>query len=75
MAEFKSLIDKMNKQKEYKEDLIIEEEVVIETDTIPWVNAPRLQGSISVSWESSEIVNLQSQIDSLDSRVDALENP
>lgn len=74
MAEFKSLIDKMNKQKEFKEELEIEK-VQEQIEQIPWVDKPQLQWEISVSWETAAIANLQSQVDSLDSRVTALENP
>ena len=73
MAEFESLVTKMNKQKEFKE-VIEEQEPVLDVEMIPWVDKPRLQQEISVSWNTWEIANLQAQIDSLDARVTALEN-
>lgn len=48
MAEFKSLVDKMNKQKEFKEELEIEE-LQEQVEQIPWVDKPQLQWSISIS--------------------------
>lgn len=68
-------IQKMNKQGEYKESLILEEQEQENNLMIPWVNEPRLQQEISISWDTWETVNLQNQIDSLDARVTALENP
>ncbi len=72
MAEFESMVKSMNKQKEFKEKT--QESNLEELEMIPWVNKPRLQWEISVNWESSQILNLQNQIDSLDNRVTALEN-
>lgn len=76
MAEFESLVDKLNKQKEYKPDIIEEETALIwfTEEWIPWVDKPRLQWEISVDWDNAWILNLQIQIDDLDARVTALEN-
>jgi len=74
MAEFESLVKQMNKQKEFKE-VIEEQEPILEVEMIPWVDKPRLQWNISVDWDNADIVNLQAQIDPLDARITALENP
>jgi len=72
MTWFKSLVDKMNKQKEFKN--WIDEELTQEIELIPWVDKPQLQDTISVRWTVSQaqIDDLQTQIDSLDARVTAL---
>lgn len=77
MAEFESLVKEMNKQKEYKPETLESDNNFVRfwNEWIPWVDKPRLQWEISVDWDNASVSNLQSQIDSLDSRVTALENP
>lgn len=50
-------------------------ETVFTPEIIPWVNNPQLQADISIEGNISWIDNLQDQIDDLDVRVTALENP
>ncbi len=74
MAEFEKMVKSMNKVKEFKE-VVEEQEPVSMVEMIPWVDKPRLIWNISVDWDNADIANLQAQIDSLDARVTALENP
>lgn len=47
MAEFKNMVNKMNKQWEFKQDLWIDERE-IEIKDITWINIPQLKQEIAI---------------------------
>lgn len=70
------VIKEVKPEKEFKAPYLKDyREPTFEFDEIPWVNEEQLIWDISVNWDNSTTTDLQNQINSLDSRVSALENP